>query len=422
MGFMDGGEMDINDLMRMQMLNQAVQGVGNMFSQIDANKRGVPYHGQQGGGVDPARMMQLQLMMKESQAKEDERKRKLAAQAQLFGPYSPVAGGVPWTNPDTGQVTNGGGLMDKLPLSPEQRQLVQAAGMMDPDKAVGLMGEFSKPRDPRQGFMTAGDSLYDVRSGSPVPVANTEKKTEVQRNLEAAGLVPGTPAYQKALLEYTNKPLATVAISAEKAENQKIGGGIGEEYLGVRERGNSAAETLDTIRQTRAVAAPTGKFAAARDTLGGVLREFGYKGDLAKDATDLQKLNQITSNYVLGKQLEQKGVQSESDARRMRDTFAQITNTEEANDFILRAVESQKTREMEKADFYEQWRAGKGGSVDGAAGAWRKHIRETPVVGVNPNSKQPVFLHEFMDQAAKANPGMSEDQILQVWKQKYGGR
>lgn len=143
MGFMDG--MDMNEFMKWQMIGQAAGAVGNSMQYIDAKQRGYDYR-PGGPQSDPARMMQVALMMKEAQAKDDERKRKLAAAAQLFGPLSPAAGGVPWTNPDTGKVDYGRSLMDTMPGTDEQKQMIRAMGLMgENDKAASLMGALVNP-------------------------------------------------------------------------------------------------------------------------------------------------------------------------------------------------------------------------------------------------------------------------------------
>jgi hypothetical protein len=227
----------------------------------------------------------------------------------------------------------------------------------------------------------------------------------------------------------TSPTLATVTANPniimppiETAEQKARGTALGTEWEAVQNEARSAAQIIDTVRITRAMKAPTGKLAETREAIGGYLAELGYKGNLAKDATDLQKLTNISADYVLGKQIEQKGVQSEGDAIRMRNTFAQIRNTEEANDFILRIVEGQKTRQMEKADFYDTWAAdpARRGSVAGASKAWREYIRTTPLIGVDPDTKAPVFLNEFVTTNIKANPAYTPEEIIGIWRKTYG--
>ena len=152
------GLMDNDDLIKMmqfQMFGDSLTSIGNALQQFDAQRRGVPFHPTvQGRGVGSS--LQAMIALKEQAAREAERKQKLAAQAQLFG-----MAGSPWTNPDTGQIGAGTGLMDKLPLSPEQKQIYTVMGLMDPEKTVGLMG---KAVDPSASKGTAPIQNFEYRS------------------------------------------------------------------------------------------------------------------------------------------------------------------------------------------------------------------------------------------------------------------
>lgn len=68
---------------------------------------------------------------KKDEAEEAQRR----GQARALGPYSPGAGGVPWTNPDTGQVQYGG-LLDRINATPQQRAGLAA---LPPEQAAQFL-------------------------------------------------------------------------------------------------------------------------------------------------------------------------------------------------------------------------------------------------------------------------------------------
>lgn len=67
---------------------------------------------------------------------------------------------------------------------------------------------------------------------------NQGKMTELQRNLIAAGMTPGTPEYNKAVQDYLRKPNAVAA--AEKSQDQVIGKSFGEESVALEQAANNA--------------------------------------------------------------------------------------------------------------------------------------------------------------------------------------
>ena len=72
---------------------------------------------------------------------------------------------------------------------------------------------------------------------------------------------------------------------------------------------------------------------------------------------------------MLQKQLEQKGPQTESDAKRIEQIGAQLGKTKQANEFILAAAREQLQRDIEQRNFYDRWyKTNK--TYDGAEDAW----------------------------------------------------
>lgn len=233
---------------------------------------------------------------------------------------------------------------------------------------------------------------------------------------QAAG-APGSPPRDPRIVYQDPRPAPG---TTEGSEAKGYGDSLAKLYEKVTEEGRAASAMHDQIALTRSVQAPTGRLAAGREALGGWLQAFGYKGDLTRDATDLQKFNGIVSNYVLGKQTEQAGVQTEGDAARMKETFANMKNIDEANDYLLRAAQAQTSRKMEKADFFDNYRGDPAnkGSVAGAEKAWRDFIRSTPIVANDPASGRQVFFNEFKDAVQRMAPDTPYQEIVSQWQRR----
>ena len=91
--------------------------------------------------------------------------------------------------------------------------------------------------------------------------------------------------------------------------------------------------------------------------------------EATKFATDSQTFLAATQQAVLQKQLEQKGPQTESDAKRITDTGAQLGNTVEANRFIVDVAKAQFKRDLNQRGFFDKWWA-KNETYEGAEDAW----------------------------------------------------
>jgi hypothetical protein len=88
-----------------------------------------------------------------------------------------------------------------------------------------------------------------------------------------------------------------------------------------------------------------------------------------KFATTAEVFQANAINAVLQKQLEQKGPQTESDARRIEQVGAELAKTKGANEFILSLAKEQLQRDVEQRNFYDSYRR-RTGSFDGAEDAW----------------------------------------------------
>lgn len=213
-------------------------------------------------------------------------------------------------------------------------------------------------------------------------------------------------------------------------EQETIGTARGKQYEGVMTRATAAQDTINQVRLGRALAdtdaegkeLPTvlqNKAGAAATALG-LDTESPIIKSLLGRVTDGQSFNGVMMDLVLKKQTQQVGPQTDKDAENIKATLASLGNTPQARDFLLRTAEAQSQRDIDKLAFYEKHMDENGGSTKGAEIAWNKHVNSFPLFGVNQATKRPVFYQEFQAAVHEANPDASEEDVLGLWRSKYG--
>jgi hypothetical protein len=181
--------------------------------------------------------------------------------------------------------------------------------------------------------------------------------------------------------EFTNYQLKKAAAGAarsvvnlppqEKAEQTERGKFLVEDYKTVTNAARVAARTLPAIETNLDLldqGFKTGFSAEVQKGAANILGALGVE-NANKFATDAQIFQAKANETVLQRQLEQKGPQTESDAKRITQTGAQLTNTAEANKFILDVAKAQLKRDIEQRNFYDSWFT-KNKTYDGAENAW----------------------------------------------------
>ena len=185
----------------------------------------------------------------------------------------------------------------------------------------------------------------------------TAEELKQKLQIAAAGRAPGT----------------TVTMVQEKAESGEFGKLLVGQYDAISKQASVAAKTLPSIEANLATlnkGLDTGFGTDAKAAGARVLGALGVK-DAEKFATDTQTFQSNAIGAVLQKQLEQKGPQTESDARRIEQIGAELGKTKDANRFILDLAREQLRRDIEQRNFYTDWKKGPGkGSFNGAEDAW----------------------------------------------------
>jgi hypothetical protein len=237
--------------------------------------------------------------------------------------------------------------------------------------------------------------------------------------------IPKTPGAEPIPIgePYRTQPQTQVNIGQEKAEKAEFGKSLVKEYEGIRDRAYSSTDAISQLQMAKNIDVRTGALEQYKSSASALAEGLGF--DPAKigldSATNPQAFNAIMQNLVLTKMQAQKGPQTENDAKRITSTVAGLTNTQDAKDFLLDSAIAVAERDVEMADFYDAHRD-RTGSLEGARKAWNKHIQNVPLFANNPTTGRPVFFSQFRGAVRDANPEATEDQILELWRKKYGAR
>jgi len=206
-------------------------------------------------------------------------------------------------------------------------------------------------------------------AGAPSPLARLQS--------ELAAMPPGDPRradYLAAIKKETQfAPPANTNITmvSERAEQGARGKMLVDQYSDIAKAAGLAARTLPSIEVNLNALNKGFDTGFGKETIAAgasVLASLGVP-EAAKFATDTQKFQSNAISAVLQKQLEQKGPQTESDARRIEQIGAQLGKTKQANEFILSMAGELLRRDIDQRNFYDRWyKTNK--TYDGAENAW----------------------------------------------------
>jgi len=157
----------------------------------------------------------------------------------------------------------------------------------------------------------------------------------------------------------------------EKAEQADRGKMLVAEYNDISKAAKLAAKTLPSLDANLNIlnkGFTTGFGTETKAAGASVLAALGVS-NADKFATNAQIFQAKATEAVLQKQLEQKGPQTESDAKRIDAVGAQLGKTTDGNKFLLTTAKEQLKRDMEQRNFYDSWWK-KNKTYDGAEDAW----------------------------------------------------
>ena len=225
-----------------------------------------------------------------------------------------------------------------------------------------------------QAGASAGElkpSVQQINQGGQTQVLRVPAFSGAPTTVGTFADVPLPPAVvaQKAQIARAGAPSITTI--SEKAEQGARGKMLVDQYGDISKAAGLAARTMPAIEANLTALNKGFDTGFGKETVAAgasVLAALGVK-DAEKFATDAQQFQSNAISAVLQKQLEQKGPQTESDAKRIEQIGAQLGKTKNANEFILGTAKEQLKRDIEQRNFYDRWyKTNK--TYDGAEDAW----------------------------------------------------
>ena len=250
------------------------------------------------------------------------------------------------------------------------------------------------------------------------------KPTTLERNLIAAGLTPGTPEFQEAVIKGVTKPSTQVTIGGESGEFSKALGKQNAATFGqVNEQRDTAIEANQSLSVLENIDVNTGALEPAKQALASFGKAFGIDTSKLANVSAGEAFNAEAQRIVLSVKASQKGPQTDKDEATIRKTVAALGNTTEGNQFIIDSARALNNRRIERADFYDNFIQSNDGKFTDPQGksansAWAEFKRNTPMVSANLRTPEglPVFFYRFERDVRQANPDATQGEILEAWR------
>lgn len=264
--------------------------------------------------------------------------------------------------------------------------------------AEALQQQMERPgaKEPTTNELTNARAIAAQAGPVGSPEYNAAFNAEYKRLTEAKAPAEAKPLIQK-LQEYasklpTNSPEFAQVQAAIKAEAEGKGTRVNvgvklpeqekeekgargkllvEQYKDISNQAKVATRILPAIDANLDILGKgfeTGFGTETKAAGAKVLAALGVS-EAEKFATNAQVFQSKATEAVLQKQLEQKGPQTESDAKRIDQIGSQLGKTTEGNKFLLTTAKEQLKRDMEQRNFYDSWWK-QNKTYDGAEDAW----------------------------------------------------
>jgi hypothetical protein len=253
---------------------------------------------------------------------------------------------------------------------------------------------------------------------------DTPTPTSLQKNLESAGLVPGSEEFKAAVLAGTVSPSTTVTVGdGEQAFSKEMAKGQAKSVMLVNEQSDAAVDANQSLSVLENIDIETGALEPAKLALASFATAFGIDGSKIANVAGGEAFNAEAQRIVLSIKATQKGPQTDKDEITIRKTVAALGNSKQGNQFIIDSARALNNRRIGRKDFYDQFLQSTGGKFKNSDGvnadaAWSKFKRETPMISANQRTPEglPVFFYKFDEAVRSANPDATRGQILEAWR------
>jgi|GEM_PF-7132611 len=291
---------------------------------------------------------------------------------------------------------------------------------LSPSKPAPLSDQGKVAADVQSGLLTQGqgDAILNAENWTkPEPGVVDGKEVMVQYNSK------GEPRVVPGVAPRPQKPLVSIDTKVQSAGEVELAKIDAKDYSDLQNRGQAAQEKIGSLRAMLESPAQTGPTQDFRADANAFFFDLGVPIAQSKldQISNLAQYKSIQNTLILQEQLKQKGPQTESDAKRIEAEFGNTKNTKEANELITKYQLALADRESTLAQLADEYRTSKG-KVDGFRKEIREYVKNTPLAGKNAKSGRLVFFNEFRDAVREANPGVSDEEIVKDWRDRYATR
>lgn len=250
-------------------------------------------------------------------------------------------------------------------------------------------------------------------------------RTTLEKNLLAAGLVRGTPAFENAVKQILTKPTTSVqvGIKQEGKEREALAGVQAGRFKKIVDDGEAAGVTLANLDQLDAIDVDSGALAPAKAAFASVVKDLGFSSLAAgiSDVSTAQSFDAVSGRLVQAVLNQATGPQTDDDAKRASKTISSLGDDPLARVFKSDSLRALAFRQEQRGNFISS-RIDEGKTFSAASKEWDKFKNSTPnISGVvkGPNGL-PLFFFQFEQTARSNKPNVTDEEILTAWRQAHG--
>lgn len=300
------------------------------------------------------------MQMAQMKAQQEKQSRIDALPGQYFGPVA--------LQP---KVDDEGNAMPPVPERFDMRGYANALARTDPATGIPLLAQLQKQEAPVK--LGINDRLVNPTTRQEVVPAQGDQWRVLGRDEKTGQIIQENTRTGERKAVGSMPPQVNVSTNMPPLERKEQGdkGSLNvKNYGDLQASAASARKELALLTGIEKLDLDTSKFTPLNSTIAAWAVGMGATPQALKDlAAKGQSFTGFTMDLVLQRQLAQKGPQTESDARRLEQTTAQLGNTTEANRLLVSFSKAQNKRTVDQEKFYGDWWK-KHKTFEGADDAW----------------------------------------------------
>jgi hypothetical protein len=304
-------------------------------------------------------------------------------------------------------------ILSRLP--PEQRRAAFESRAQEAQATVGLPADFdmqqawSRTESQLPAFNASGTRAPSSRKRPMPDGTEVFEEWDGQAWKQIGDPAPRNPG--QTINVNTGTPSQNALDDALVADQAKT-------FEEMQEAGRNARQLVSQISIARSIDVKTNPFESYKVIAKEIGSVLGIPVDL-NAIGNAQSFQAVMGRLVNERVSQEKGPQTDADVRRFARTMASLDNPENAKDFLLGYSEAIAMRDIEKADFFRP-RVRNRQDYEEINDEWEDYLQKTPIIRsdlADPSTGLPVFYYQFSRKMKEANPGISEEQILKVWRE-----